>query len=196
MTGQTDQFLLDELRQGNKAALHALYRDCQPRLLSYLARLSGRREVAQDISSEVWCRAAARLHTLRPDSRLLPWLFTIGRNLYFSHCRWRSRDEHCLNELRLAWDDPPPTPPEEALRSEREAALEAALAKLPRIYREAVVLAGVAGLAHEEAAEVAGIRIAAFRQRFSRGLRLLRECLTGGGTANGGGKNERSRQEQ
>lgn len=177
MADEPDAFLLSELRQGNAAALHALYRRCQPRLYSYLARLSGRPEVAQDLSSEVWCRAASKLYTLRPDSQLLPWLFTIARNLFFSYCRWRSRDEHYLNELgRLQLSaDPPPTPLEASLRSEREARLEQALAGLPAIYRETVILVAIEGFTHEQAAQVAGISASAVRQRFSRGIRLLKE---------------------
>jgi RNA polymerase sigma-70 factor (ECF subfamily) len=179
MADEPDAVLLSELRQGNTAALRALYRRCQPRLFSFLMRLSRQPEVAQDLSSEVWCRAAAKLHTLRPDSQLLPWLFTIARNLFFSYCRWRNRDEHYLNELgRLQLSaEPPPTPLETTLRSEREAQLEEALAGLPGIYREAVILVVIEGFSHEHAAQVAGICPEALRQRLSRGIRLLRESV-------------------
>ena len=122
-------------RKGMPRPGMTVYRRFQPRLFSYLARLSGRHEVAQDLSSEVWCRAAAKLHTLRPDSQLLPWLFTIARNLFFSYCRWRNRDEHYLNELGMIHcrSGLPPTPLETAIKSEQEALLEEALMQLPRI---------------------------------------------------------------
>jgi DNA-directed RNA polymerase specialized sigma24 family protein len=84
LASATDDLLVLELQKGNAAVWHTVYRQFQPRIFSYLSRLSGRHEVAQDLSSEVWCRAAAKLHTLRPDSQLLPWLFTIARNLFFS----------------------------------------------------------------------------------------------------------------
>jgi RNA polymerase sigma-70 factor (ECF subfamily) len=183
MADEPDAVLLSELRQGNTAALRALYRRCQPRLFSYLQRLSGRPEVAQDLSSEVWCRAAAKLHTLRPDSQLLPWLFTIARNLFFSYCRWRNRDEHYLNELgRLQFSAaPPPTPLETTMRSEREAQLKEALAGLPAIYREAVILVAIEGFTHEQAAQVAGVRADAVRKRFSRGIQLIKSMVAWAG---------------
>lgn len=192
MSGDEERNLLDDLRRGEADALRSLYLLCQPRLYAYLARLSGCRETAQDLCSEVWCRAAAKLHTLRPDSRLLPWLFAIGRNLFFSYCRWRSCDEHYLNELgrlqvRAA---PQASPPEAAMLLERKTALEAALDKLPGIYREAVILVGIAELDHNQAAQVTGVRPAAFRKRFSRGLNMLRERLADMGGGNGGGKDE------
>jgi RNA polymerase sigma-70 factor (ECF subfamily) len=179
MAEQTDRALVLELRNGSAPALHEAYCRFQPRIFSYLVRLSGERELAQDLSSEVWCRAAAKLHALRPDSQLLPWLFTIARNLFFSHCRWRNRDEHYLNELGLIQvrSGPPPTPLEMTIRSEHEALLEEALGRLPCIYREAVILVAVEGLSHEQAAQVSGIRVDAVRKRFSRAIQLIRESL-------------------
>jgi len=190
MAEATDHALLVELRAGSAPAWQAAYRLYQPRLFSFLARLSGENEAAQDLASETWCRAVAKLHTLRPDSRLLPWLFTIARNLFFSYCRWRSCDQHYLNELCQLQirSGPPPTPLEATLRCEQEALLEKALAGLPLIYREAVILVGIEGLSHELAAQVVGIRTAAVRKRFSRGIRLLRENIEPAGMPlNGGG---------
>jgi len=192
MSGDEEQAWLEALRRGDAGALRSLYVRCQPRLYAYLARLSGCRETAQDLSSEVWCRAAAKLHTLRPDSRLLPWLFTIARNLFFSHCRWRSRDEHYLTELgRLQVRAAPAVgPPDTMLLSERETVLESALAGLPRIYREAVVLVAIEGLTREEAAGVAGVSQATLRQRLSRALKALKAALADEGNAERGGQHD------
>lgn len=189
LASATDDLLVLELQKGNAAAWHAVYRQFQPRIFSYLARLSGRHEVAQDLSSEVWCRAAAKLHTLRPDSQLLPWLFTIARNLFFSYCRWRNRDEHYLNELGLIHcrSGPSATPLETAIKSEHEALLEEALMQLPRIYREAIILVGIEGLSHEQAAQISGIRADAVRKRFSRGIQLLKENIAPAGEPLPGG---------
>ncbi|MBN2346914.1 MAG: RNA polymerase sigma factor [Candidatus Aminicenantes bacterium] len=190
MAGEPDPEIVLKLRKGDASALHEAYRRFQPRIFSYLARLSGRHEVAQDLSSEVWCRAVAKRHTLRPDSQLLPWLFTIARNLFFSYCRWRRRDEHYLNELELVHGrvDPPPTPLEVTLSSEQEALLEEALQRLPQRYRDVLILVGIEGLSHEQAAQVSGIRCEAVRKRFSRGVQLMKEAIPRAGKAmNGGG---------
>lgn len=179
MTALSDETLLLELRRGDDAALREAYRRYQPRLFSFLLRLCGEGEAARDLAAETWCRAVGKLHSLRPDSRLLPWLFTIGRNLFFSWCRWRSRDEHYLNELgRIQFHGAaPPSPPVSALRAERQALLERALQGLPLIYREAVILVAIEGLSREQAAAVAGIRPDAVRKRLSRGIQLLKEAL-------------------
>jgi len=187
---ETDYSIVLELRKGNAATWHLLYRQLQPRIFSYLVRLSGQYEVAQDLSSEVWCRAAAKMHTLRPDSQILPWLFTIARNLFFSYCRWRNRDEHYLNELGFIHgrSDPAPTPLEMNIKAEHEVLLEEALLQLPRIYRDVLILVGIEGLSHEQAAQVSGVRADAVRKRFSRGIQLLKECIAQEGKPANGGK--------
>jgi RNA polymerase sigma-70 factor (ECF subfamily) len=189
MAGESDDAIIRELRQGDGAAWREVYRRLQPRVYSYLARLAGRPEVAQDLSSEVWCRAAAKVHGLRPGSELLPWLFTIARNLFFSYCRWRSRDDRCLNELaRAGAGSPPPLSPlEHALQTEQEALLEEKLMQLPRHYRDVLLLVGVEGLAHEQAAQVMAITVTAVRKRYSRAIQLLKKSIAGGREAGGGG---------
>jgi RNA polymerase sigma-70 factor (ECF subfamily) len=190
VAGEIPDDTVAELKNGNAPVWHAVYRQFQPRLFSYLARLSGRREVAQDLSSEVWCRAAAKLHTLRAGSQLLPWLFTIARNLFFSYCRWHRRDEHYLNELELASHcaDPSPTPLDAAVRSEEEELLEAALLRLPQAYRDVLILVGIEGLSHEQAATVSGIRADAVRKRYSRGIQLMKEVMALACSPQNGGK--------
>jgi RNA polymerase sigma-70 factor (ECF subfamily) len=51
--------------------------------------------------------------------------------------------------------------------------LATALASLPLEYREAVLLAGIEGLRHAEAAEICGVSVDAMRQRLSRARALL-----------------------
>ena len=75
----------------------------------------------------------------------------------------------------------PPTPLDTTLRSEREAQLEEALAGLPAIYREAVILVAIEGFTHEQAAQVSGIRADAVRKRFSRGIRLIKSMVARAG---------------
>ena len=55
--------------------------------------------------------------------------------------------------------------------------LEEALAKIPRNFREAVVLRDLEGLSYGEIAEVLGVRIGTVRSRIARGRDRLRQEL-------------------
>jgi RNA polymerase sigma-70 factor (ECF subfamily) len=68
-------------------------------------------------------------------------------------------------------------PEAQALDHEFEAVLKRALAELPAQWRAAVVLRDIEGLSTEEAADVVGIRQAAFKSRLHRGRMQLRALL-------------------
>jgi len=55
--------------------------------------------------------------------------------------------------------------------------LERALAQLPMDWRAAVVLRDVEGLSTKEAADIVGVRQAAFKSRLHRGRMQLRALL-------------------
>ena len=57
-------------------------------------------------------------------------------------------------------------------------ALARALASLPLMYREALLLVAIEGLRHSEAADICGVTVEAMRQRVSRARTLLARHLT------------------
>ena len=68
-------------------------------------------------------------------------------------------------------------PDARALDREFGEVLDGALAQLPPEWRVAVVLRDLEGLSTEEAAEITGLRQAAFKSRLHRGRMRLRELL-------------------
>jgi DNA-directed RNA polymerase specialized sigma24 family protein len=79
--------LVERLRTGDPDAFDEVHEALNGRLYNFLARLSNRRDVAEDLLSETWLRLVEHAQRLRPDTRLAPWLFTVARHLYASHCR-------------------------------------------------------------------------------------------------------------
>jgi RNA polymerase sigma-70 factor (ECF subfamily) len=167
--------LVAQLRDGDSAAFDAVYEEYRARLYSFLARLSRSRDVAEDLAEETWLRLVASGRRLRPDTRLGPWLFTVARNLYYSHCRSRALDESASDGLISLWPagGRRPSPFEETAARELERRVEHGLAALAAPHREALLLVGVEGLTPSEAAAVCGLTPEAFRQRLSRARAAL-----------------------
>ena len=170
--------LVSRLRAGDTAAFDAIHAMFNTRLFTFLARLARSRDVAEDLLEETWLRLVAQAGRLRADSHLDPWLFTVARNLYVSHCRSRMLEESRMVDLIGLW----PTglrgsPFEETAASEFERRVEAALARLPVVYREVLLLVAIEGLTPAEAATICGISSDALRQRLSRGRALLARRL-------------------
>ncbi len=179
MDRDTELALVDGLRRRSGASFDAVYEAYRARLFSFLLRSCRRRDVAEDLLEETWLRVVASAPELRPDTRLAPWLFTVARNLFWSHCRSRMVEEKFDAALPNFWPAARelPSPFEEAAAGELERRVERALAALPAHTREALVLVGLEGLTPTEAAGVCGIAPEAMRQRLARGRALLSEMI-------------------
>jgi RNA polymerase sigma factor (sigma-70 family) len=162
------------LRAGDASAFDIVHASYNRSLFNFLARLARRPDVAEDLLEETWLRLVSRASSLRTDTSLGPWLFTVARNLYVSYRRSRLvEDSHAAGFLGL-WPCGVPgrSPFEVAAATETERRIESALAALPVTYREAVLLAAE-GLSSADAAQVCGVSPEAMRQRLSRGRALL-----------------------
>lgn len=179
MDRESEQALVARLRAGDATAFDEVHQVFNVRLFTFLARLSQRREVAEDLLEDTWLRLVAHAATLQPDTRLAPWLFTVARNLYTSYCRARLVEHAHASSLIGLWPCPPlrASPFEDAVASETERRIETALATLPVACREALLLVGTEGMSPAEAAAVCGISPVAMRQRLSRARALLTRRL-------------------
>jgi RNA polymerase sigma-70 factor, ECF subfamily len=174
--------LVSRLRAGDSTAFDEIFNTFNRRLLGFLARMAKNRSVAEDLLEETWLRLLAGAESLDADSRLGPWLFTVARNLYVSYCRNRAREQSYTADLTLLWPGGlPQSPFDLTSHKEFEDRLDAALASLPALYREVLLLVGVEGLRPVDAASVCGISPEAFRQRLSRARKLLSQLITAPG---------------
>ncbi len=171
--------LVARLKRGEAAAFDRIYETYRPRLFGFLARLTRRGDLAEDLLQETWLRLARHAGRLADDTRLGPWLFTVARNLHRSHRRWaRLALDGSGWEPRWSPEGVERTSPFDlASASELERRLEAALAGLPVNYREVVLLVAVERMEPIEAARVLGLKPDALRQRLSRGRAMIMERL-------------------
>ena len=168
------------LRTGDPEAFDAVHEAFNGRLYNFLARLSNRRDVAEDLVEETWLRLVVHARRLRPDTHLGPWLFTVARHLHASYCRSRLlEDSHAAGMIGLwPYGRPAQSPLEVVEASEARRRATTVLASLPLAYREALLLVAVEGLRHADAAEICGVTAEAMRQRVSRARALLACRLT------------------
>jgi RNA polymerase sigma-70 factor (ECF subfamily) len=173
--------LLDAARAGNAQALEELLERHEPRLYRFARRLCRNPADAEDVLQESLLAAARGIGGFRGASSLSTWLYTIAR----SHCiKTHRRRRSAPMEISLeaeeaapARERPDPAPdPEATLRARRlEAALEQAIARLDRPYREVLILRDVEGLTAPEVATVTGLSIAAVKSRLHRARARVRE---------------------
>jgi RNA polymerase sigma-70 factor (ECF subfamily) len=173
--------LVARLRAGDTAAFDAVHTEFNTRLFNFLARLSRSREVAEDLLEETWLRFVSRAPRLREDTQLGPFLFTVARNLHVSYCRSRMIEDHHSIAMIGLWPmgTSRPSPFEATAANEMTRRVETALAALPAIYREALLLIAVEGMTAAEAAAICATTPETMRQRISRGRAMLTQRLDG-----------------
>jgi RNA polymerase sigma-70 factor, ECF subfamily len=174
---ESELSLVDRLRAGDVAAFNEVHAEYSARLLNFLTRLCRRRDLAEDLAEETWLRLVTYAPRLKDDTRLAPWLFTVSRNLYVSHCRSTLMEHKHSGALLSLWPAEGASPYEEAAANQLERRVDAALAELPASYREVVQLVSIDGLRPSEAAEVCGVTPETMRQRLSRARAMLWQSI-------------------
>ncbi|HVZ74455.1 MAG TPA: RNA polymerase sigma factor [Polyangia bacterium] len=175
-----DADLLRGLREGDADALAAAYAAHAPNVLRFLVRLTGRRDLAEDLFQETWVRLARHARRLEADTNLRAWLLTVARNLHRDHARWAGLDGERLEALARWWylDASDRQAPESAaIAADVGARVERAMAQLPTSAREILSLVAGEGLAVEDAARALGLTPEAARQRLHRARAALAEIL-------------------
>ena len=137
---------------------------------------------ADEVAQEVFLRAWRGLPRFEQRAQFSTWLYRIAFN---EAQRRLSRRADRRVEPGVDRDDPivalpeSPTlgPEAQALDREFMRTLERALRQLPDDWRTAVVLRDIDGLSTREAAEIVGVREAAFKSRLHRGRMQLRALL-------------------
>lgn len=81
-------------QQGDREALAILY-DCHyASIFSYIFYRVGDQHQAEDLAADVFVRMLSKLHQFVPGQQpLLPWLYTIARNLLIDHYRNHHRHQ-------------------------------------------------------------------------------------------------------
>ena len=185
MTGadSAQRELIRRARAGDQDAFAQLVMSHAERVYGALRRFGLDPDEADEVAQEVFVRAWRGLARFEERSQFSTWLYRIAFNEAQRRLSRRPApraqpdpDRGADPVLALA-EAPELGPDAQTLGREFERELEEALDELPADWRTAVVLRDVEGLSTHDAAEIAGVREAAFKSRLHRGRMQLRTLL-------------------
>jgi RNA polymerase sigma-70 factor (ECF subfamily) len=172
------------LRRRDPDLLAALIAQYEYRLFRYLLYLTGSEEAARDLFQETWLRVLARGHQYDGVSRFDSWLFSIARHLVIDASRRRKIDslDELLDTARGGAAQEPrsseqASPLAEYENTELATRLSSILARLPVVYREALLLRFQEDLSLKEIAAIIRVPLATVKSRLYRGLDAARALL-------------------
>ena len=180
-----DQKLIKKALKGNREAFEMIVRHYRQPVLNYIGRMVNERELALDLSQDVFIKAYAALRSYRPEYKFSTWLFRIASNTVIDH--WRKKklapvsldqpmDEDCPDLTLQVADDVPSITRAYELR-ELRAKIEAALEKVPLALRELFVWRHVNGFSYEEMAEMKGLPVGTVKNRVFQAKEMMKKLL-------------------
>lgn len=174
-----DDQLMARGAQGDEEAFRLLVTRWERPVFAFLERMLGSREEAQDLGQETFVRMFEQAGRYRATGRFRSWLFRIAGNLARSRLRRRKIVGWVpFDAFRHDRASEAPGAEEQTLRGERRQAVRAALARLPRRQREALVLRRYHDMSQEEIATAMNTTVAAVESLLSRAMATLRIRLT------------------
>lgn len=132
---------------GDAQAFEELVKSYYPSILNYCYRLSGSRSDAEDVTQDVFVKAARKLQNLKEPSAFKGWLYSIARStcadLHRSRGRQSERERLYQEAQNLAQN-----------QVIREHSIWELVAHLPEKLKDALVLVYWEGASHAHAATV------------------------------------------
>ena len=177
---ENDDVIVAQLKRGEQSALRKLYDLYGNRVYALCLRLSGDREIAEDITQEVFVQIWQKVHNFRGDSKFSTWLYSVASNVAISHMRkqkkwWRSwfgtdqQNETALSNLEV--ND------EQSNHDLSRSGLDKHIAKLPEQARIVFVLFAVEGWRHEEISQELQIAVGSSKSQYHRAKQLLQLAI-------------------
>jgi RNA polymerase sigma-70 factor, ECF subfamily len=182
-TESSEHELIRKARVGDQDAFAELVMRHADRVYGALRGFGLDRDEADEVAQEVFVRAWRGLPRFEERSQFSTWLYRIAfneakRRLSRRPAPRAEPDPDREADPILALPESPELGPDaQTLDREFEQTLERALQELPDDWRSAVVLRDIEGLSTHDAAEVVGVREAAFKSRLHRGRMQLRALL-------------------
>lgn len=172
--------MLDNARDGSRAALGELYRAHADGVFRLAYRITGSREDAEDVLQDVFVGLPHALSSYDERGRFESWLKRVTARTALMRLRaQRRRGEQSLEPATEAVAGRADGHAGDAgAHSIDRLAVDRALSRLPQSLRAVFLLREVEGYAHDEIAGLLGISAGASATRLSRAWTVLRKELS------------------
>ena len=180
-----DVALMLRVRQDDESAFEQLYKRYVRKLVDFFYAMGRDIQQAEDLAHETFLRVWRQRAKYAATGSVQAYLFAFARFIWLERCRkfrrvrmWglvSLRENIEEAQLAVASGDSPPDV--RAWRAELEAAIFAALERLPDEQRMAFVLHEIQGLSNDDIAAVMQCPLNTVRSRRILAVRKLRETL-------------------
>jgi RNA polymerase sigma-70 factor (ECF subfamily) len=168
----SDNRLMEDVKEGKVEKMAVLFEKHHVSLFNFFMRLTGNRNISEDLVQEVFMRMLKYRTTYQGRSKFTLWMYQIARNAHIDFLRKKK------NTLPLdgQWSEPvtAEASPVEKLEGGQEVQLlRQALAQLPLKKREVLILSRYQNLKYKEIAELMDCHIGTVKAHVHRAIKEL-----------------------
>jgi RNA polymerase sigma factor (sigma-70 family) len=153
----TDEMIMEAVKRGELQQASVLFERYNKRVFNFLARMTMDRDVAEDLTQNVFLRVMKYKDSYKDGARFQSWIYQIARNIFSDHY-------HHM-----------PDSAESELADEREKRLHKSMAKLGEEQRELLILTRFQQMKYEEVALIMDTTVANIKVKVHRAIAKLRE---------------------
>lgn len=183
-----DVVLMLKFQEGDKASFERLMEKYYKSIFNLVYRFLGTREIAEDLTQEVFIKIYKSAARYKPQAKLQTWIYQITKNISLNELRKLKRKTVSLDEpMNIDGNEVPreiadtsiPSPREQSGQKELGKIVQQAIASLPENQRMAVILRRYENLSYEDIAKTMGCSLSAVKSLLNRAKDNLREALKG-----------------
>lgn len=161
--------LISEAKKGNKNALNTLLSQNYGILKSYMLKITGDINLAQDLTQETLLKAILNIKKFEPKAKFSTWLITIATNLYKDYLK-KQRTTELIDEAIYSNER---TPEELVITNIQYNEVKNILLSLPYEKRAVFILKHYHGYKYEEIAEILKCPIGTVRSRLHNCIKQI-----------------------
>lgn len=173
MQPESDEQLLERIRDGSRDALARLYERYKGRLYAFCFRLLKNEAKAEDAVHDTFVKICNGAYAIENAQSFRPWIFRVARNEAFTMMRHKkSAGDDALEDL---WDDN--TPLSVLTEKDLQKIVQRCVDELKIEYREVLMLREYEQLSYEQIAMITGNTESSVKSRIFKARKALAKKL-------------------
>ena len=187
----SDEDLLARIRSGQREWFGPLVRKYERELFGYLRRYVGDADLAADVFQNTFLAVFKKIQQYEPGRPARPWIYTIATHQAIDAMRRRARrrdttalmppgddsTEESAQNLFIVLEATGPSPLQLVELGESRQQVRDAVANLPDLLKQVVILTYFQGLKYQDAAEILGVPLGTVKSRLHAALAKLIEAM-------------------
>jgi RNA polymerase sigma factor (sigma-70 family) len=170
----TDEMIMEAVKNGNLQQATLLFERYHKRIFNFLARMTSDRDLAEDLTQNVFLRIIKYRNSYREGLKFQSWIYQVARNVFSDHYQANKNKHADFVDVEKVSDYMGDSEETEDM-DEKEKLLHQSMARLSEEQRELLVLTRFQHMKYEEVASIMDTTIANIKVKVHRAILKLRE---------------------